>query len=120
MSDYEQVKKSMQAGTPPELICATCPWDRLCITPPTMTAAEVEQQLAQAKNEDAARKDQAGGGKGFPVATLMMAMVVAGKDTAAQLCPVFALRLRGPEGRAIADSVRTQMQRFGEPDGGSR
>lgn len=121
MSGYEQMKKAMQAGTPLELICTACPWDRLCITPPTMSAAEIEQQLRQAERQDAERIQAPGAKAGrMPVNTLMTAMLFAGKDTSGQLCPVFAARLRSPEGRGIADAIRTAMQRFGEPQGGVR
>lgn len=46
----------------------------------------------------------------MPVATLVTAMTYAGKDLAAQLCPVFALRLRSSGGRRIADSLKDAMQ----------
>ena len=104
MSDYNSVKNAMQAGTPPELICAACPWDRLCITPPNMTGGDVEVQIKKAKVEDSARPDSKGMG------ALLTALMFAGKDTAAQLCPVFALKLRSPEGRQVADTLRTAMR----------
>jgi len=109
---YDAVKKSMSAGTPHELICAACPWDRLCIQPPSMTSAEVEQHMADAEAKDAAKATE--GGQGMPMVTLMTALAYAGKDTAAQICPVFAVRLRGPEGRQIADGVRKSMREAGE------
>jgi hypothetical protein len=30
---HAQAKKLLEAGTAPELICTTCPWDRLCVEP---------------------------------------------------------------------------------------
>jgi hypothetical protein len=41
--------------------------------------------------------------------------VYAGKDASGKLCPVFSSRLRGPDGRAVADGIRQQMRTFGEP-----
>jgi hypothetical protein len=107
MSDYSQVKKAMAAGTPLELICAACPWDRLCLTPPSTTQADIDRAMKEAQKAD----DAQAGGKGY-TATLMAAMVFAGRDTAAQMCPVFAARLGSQDGRAIADSLRAQMQGF--------
>lgn len=107
MSDYTQVTKAMNAGTPPELICATCPWDRLCVTPPTMTTADVDRAIKNAEEMD--RKKDPSGQK-MPAATLMVAMTMAGRDTMGSLCPVFALRLRSPEGRGIADAIRIAMR----------
>jgi hypothetical protein len=107
MSDYTQVKKAMEAGTPPELICTACPWDRLCITPPSMTSGDIDRLVGEAEAKDAALPDREGK---MPVGLLMTIMAFAGKDTAGQLCPVFALKLRGPEGRQVADSIRTAMR----------
>ena len=107
MSDYNAVTEAMKAGTPPELICAACPWDRLCITPPTMSRADIDARIAEAEQKDMQRP----GGEGkMPVGTLMTALVFAGKDTAAQICPVFSLKLKSPEGRQMADSIRTAMR----------
>jgi hypothetical protein len=113
---YDQVKKSMQAGTPLELICAACPWDRLCITPPTMSAADIDAAITEAEQKDKAKADA--GQTGMPVQMLLTAIVFGGKDMTGQLCPVFAARLRSPDGRGVADTIRTAMQRFGEPEAG--
>lgn len=108
---YEQVKKELAAGTPAELVCAACPWDRLCITPPAMTSAAVEEAIAEAKAADLARDP-----KGMPTGSLMTILAVGGRDSMGSLCPVFALRLRGPDGRGIADSIRHTMKHFDEDD----
>lgn len=107
MSDYQPVKNAMEAGTPPELICASCPWDRLCITPPQMTGADVQRHIDKAKREDAERDPEQ---RGMPMGTLMTTLLFAGKDTNAQLCPVFSLKLRSPEGRQVADMLRAEMR----------
>lgn len=104
---YEPVKKAMEAGTPPELICAACPWDRLCITPPSMTSGDVDRLIKEAEQKDMAKPGAEGR---MPVSMLLTALTFAGKDTAAQLCPVFALKLRSPEGRQLADSIRAEMR----------
>lgn len=105
MSDYSSVKQAMEAGTPHEVICATCPWDRLCISPPAMSGAQVDEMLAESKT----RKDDEDGG-GYLARALMTTLMFAGRDTQAQLCPVFSVKLSSPDGRAIADNIRTQMR----------
>ena len=109
MSDYNAVTEAMKAGTPPELICAACPWDRLCITPPSMSRADIEKQINEAKQQDA-DKQAMSGERGLPVGMLLTTLMFAGKDTAAQLCPVFSLKLKSPEGRQVADSIRNAMR----------
>lgn len=107
MADYTNVKKELEAGTPPELICAMCPWDRLCITPPTMSSVEVERLIKEAEQKDLEKDPQR---SKMPMGMLMATIAFAGRDSQAQLCPVFASRLTGPDGRSIADTVREQMR----------
>jgi hypothetical protein len=107
MSGYKDVEDELAAGTPAELLCATCPWDRLCVQPPQMTKQQVDRQLDKAKSEDEAQPD---GRNKMPMATLMTTLMLAGKDKTGQLCPVFALRLRGPDGRQVADGIRSMMR----------
>jgi len=108
MSSYTSVKTELDRGTPPELLCATCPWDRLCIAPPPMTAAQITRAIKDAADPT---KGLAGDDK---QAQLAMAVITAaqltGRDTQAEVCPVFALRLTGPDGRGIADGIREQMR----------
>ena len=47
MTDYTAVQPSM--------LCATCPWDRSCISPPTMTRAEIDAKMAAAAAQDDAK-----------------------------------------------------------------
>jgi hypothetical protein len=78
-----------------------------------MTRAEVDAKIKEAQHEDNDRRVAAqasGGDLGFPVTTLLTALSVGGRDTAASVCPVFAMRLRLPEGRHIVDLVKTHMQ----------
>lgn len=112
---YSAVEQELAAGTPPEMLCATCPWDRLCVKPPAMSAAEVEAQIEKAKARDAERDPD---GKAMPVGMLMTTLVFAGKSNSGEMCPVFALRLRSPEGRQLADSVRSSMRQWGETNKG--
>jgi hypothetical protein len=107
MSDYGTVKEAMKAGTPPELICASCPWDRLCITPPSMTGADIERHLDKAKRDDEARDPNH---KGLPTGQLLTALMFGGRDNQGALCPVFAVKLRSPDGRQVADTLRKLMQ----------
>lgn len=107
MAGYDDVKKAMSAGTPPELICAGCPWDRLCVQPPEMTAADVERIMTEAQAKDRARDPNA-----LPAGTLMTALVYAGRDQTGQMCPVFSLRLEADRG--VSDTIRTAMRAYGE------
>ena len=115
MADYKQVTDALASGVEPALICSTCPWDRFCITPPSMTREDVDRQLEESKrsDEDAIAKSKAEGkdaGLGGIMGTLLTSMMVSGKDTQAQVCPVLVARMRGSEGRKIVDGVRSQMQ----------
>lgn len=113
MSDYQAVQKALASGAEPSMLCATCPWDRNCVTPPEMTSADVEARMADAKEKDKQAAEQArlsGKDPGMPFTSLMTVLTFAGKDTSAQVCPVFALRLKSSGGRRIADIVRGAMQ----------
>jgi hypothetical protein len=109
MSDYKPVQDALAAGTPPAMLCMTCPWDRNCVTPPTMTRADVDAQVAEAKAMDEQQMAKPGADK-MPVGTLLTALMFGGRDTAAQVCPVFALRLKSSGGRKLADGIRGSMQ----------
>jgi hypothetical protein len=108
---HEQAKAELERGTPAEVICATCPWDRLCVEPPKMSPADIERQVQKAEAEDR-RRDPAE--RGMPMGTLLTTMLYAGKDRQGAMCPVFASRLRSPGGRKIADGLREQMQAWSE------
>lgn len=115
MSDYNAVRTALEAGTDPGMLCTTCPWDRTCITPPSMTKAEVDAKIAEATAEDDKRAAAAaarGERAGLPTGALMTALVVGARDTSSQVCPVFALRLRTSGGRKIADTLRASMQEW--------
>lgn len=114
MAEYDAVKKELAAGTPPELICATCPWDRLCVQPPTMTEADIQRVIAEAEAKDRAKDPT---GRKMPTGMLLTTITFAGRDSAGPMCPVFTLRLRGD--RRVADSVRAVMRAY-EPEGGTR
>ncbi len=112
MSAYEPVKQAMAAGTPLDLICAACPWDRLCVKAPQMDAAEIDRRITEAE----ARGNAANGTDGAMTGALVTALIFAGKDTMGQMCPVLITRLRGREGRRISDCLREVMCQFGEVD----
>lgn len=108
MSDYSSVENALKEGVSPELLCATCPWDRLCITPPTMTSRDVDRAI-----ETTAEKV---GGSKSPTAqlsaTLLSALVYGGRDKTATLCPVFRLRFASPEGRRVVDVLKPLMREW--------
>lgn len=113
MTDYKPVQDALASGADPAMLCATCPWDRNCITPPTMSKADVDAYIAKAEREDqerAAAARLAGKDPGLPAGMLMTTLTFAGRDTSAQVCPVFALRLKSSGGRKMADSIRESMQ----------
>lgn len=115
MADYTQVKDALKVGANPREICMTCPWDRFCVTPPAMTAGEVDGKIEEAKlsaeaDVKTARAEGREYGMGSLVATMVTTMLYAGKDTQADMCPVFALRLRSSEGRVLVDVVRDRMK----------
>lgn len=113
MLDYEPVAKALAEGADPAMLCATCPWDRNCVNPPSMTRGEIDRQM-----KDAAAKDEAtmaaarlaGQEVPLPAPTLLTAVAIGGKDTALQACPVLGLRLRSADGRRLADQIRSLMQ----------
>ena len=109
---HQQARQQLQSGIQPDLICATCPWDRLCIEPPAISEREATQKIDAALKQDEERDPQRGG---MPVGMLLTALLYAGKPTAGQLCPVFALRLSGPDGRILADRVRVVMTSWEDP-----
>ena len=113
MNDFKSVQDALAGGADPAMLCATCPWDRNCVVPPTMTSAEVQAKLDKSMAEDEAKSQAAlmmGKQPQMPVGALMTAVIYAGKDTSAQVCPVFALRLKSSGGRKLADCIRGSMQ----------
>jgi len=121
VNDYENVTKALATGADPVMLCTTCPWDRYCITPPKMSAADVETKIREAQQEDErAEASTLGGGQNaqFPVRSLMTALVFAGRDKAAELCPVFTLRLRSSAGRTVADLLKAHMQSWDDSEAG--
>lgn len=109
---FDQVQRALAQGADPDMLCMTCPWDRFCITPPTMTRAEVESEIAEASRKDSEKSggNQAGQSGSFPTATLLTALVIGSRDTTAAICPVLAMRLRLAEGRAVVDLIKSHMQ----------
>ncbi len=104
---YGPVLQEMAAGTPHDLICGTCPWDRLCIQPPQMTRAEVDNNIATAK-EHAARDGATG--RDLAAVTLTAIAMFGGRDVMGTMCPVFVARLQSPDGRQLSDHVRATMR----------
>lgn len=116
MNDYKQVQEALKNGVAPEHLCMTCPWDRFCITPPEMTADEVEAKIEKAKADDETRELAArerGEKGGLPVGMLLTALTVSGRDTSSKVCPVLAMTLRTSDGRAVVDLLKAHMQHQG-------
>lgn len=114
--NYRQVTEALQAGADPHMLCETCPWDRNCINPPAMTAGQVKVELDKAKAE--AVKPEPGGDRprdGGLMMGLLSSLMISGKDTQAEVCPVLAVSLRTPDGRRINDALRAFQLSLGEP-----
>lgn len=113
MSDYTRVEQALVTGAAPAMLCATCPWDRYCVTPPSVTKDDVNRALADAKEKDAADVEKAkaaGKEPGMPVGMLVTALAMGGRHQQASVCPVYALRLRSSQGRQLVDAVKASMQ----------
>lgn len=108
---HQQAKAELDRGTPAELICATCPWDRLCVEPPKMSQLDYQRTLDEAEAKDKARDPQQ---TGLPAGMLLTALTMSPYVDSGRLCPVFALRLGGPDGRQLADSIRQTMRTWSE------
>lgn len=111
MADYDKVSAALKSGADPQMLCATCPWDRFCINPPSMTEQEITDKIDEATKRDKQSAAEAPDGESkMPVNTLMTAMVYAGKASSATICPVLALQLRTPGGKHIVDVLKIAMQ----------
>lgn len=115
MSNYNQVSDALKSGADPKMLCLTCQWDRNCINPPSMTRAEIDRQVNEANLQDKAAA-AADPSKSMPVGTLIAALTLGGRDTSAQLCPVLALQLRLPEGKAVVETIKAHMQNAGSTE----
>lgn len=109
---YKQVSDALKAGSNPETLCASCPWDRNCVNPPSMTPDEVAAEIEQAKREDelTMRQAAARGESTSPVSTLLAITLLSGRDSSLPVCPVLAMRLRQGAGRGIAERIKADMQ----------
>lgn len=114
MNDYRAVSDAMAAGASPSMLCATCPWDRYCITPPTMTKQDVDTRIEEAKAKDEAKDKASPNLSGMPINMLMNLVAFASKDIEAMVCPVFAMRLRSSEGRDIVDGLKDTMKAWND------
>ena len=113
MADYRPVSDALKEGADPAMLCMTCPWDRFCITPPAMTSDEVRAKIDQSVADDEAKRAQniaQGKEAGMPMGSLLSTIMLAGKDTQSQVCPVFALRLRSQAGGEIVQQIRSLMK----------
>lgn len=108
-TDYRKVAEALQSGVDPAMLCMTCPWDRFCITPPSMSTSDVEAAMKKAAAEDDKRESRGESKSGLPVSMLLTALTTATKDLEALVCPVFAIRLRS-DGRDIVDELKNQMK----------
>jgi hypothetical protein len=109
VSNPDAIKKALKEGADSRMLCMTCSWDRLCLTPPSMTAGDIEEQM----NKMAQPKEGSDKGENI-MGSLMGALIYAGKDTQATLCPVMVNRLHSSDGRKIVDQIRSMMVEWTE------
>jgi hypothetical protein len=85
-----------------------------------MTRGQIDREIQEAKFKDLAEHGE--DRSKMPVGTLLTTIMFAGRDRSGEMCPVFALRLRGPDGRQLADVIRQTMrgETAAEPAGGVR
>jgi hypothetical protein len=115
MTDYEDVRKALADGADPAFLCATCPWTRNCVSPPTMTRQEIDEHIQNAWVTDARVSDdfrKAGVDYRPPVGAMVTALTLGGRDMMTPACPVLALRLRSSGGRTLSDGLKNTMQQW--------
>jgi len=88
--------------------CATCPWNKNCIEPPSMTEAEVKAKLDESMPTKTDRIDEHEDiGKSL-IGGLMTTLMFSGKDTECKVCPTFAAAMKsGPE---LSQHIKAFMQ----------
>lgn len=115
MADYKQVEQALADGVEPVALCASCPWDRYCISPPEMTRADVDAEMARAKQQDEDSRLKAlaeGRDAPLPMGVLITSIAFGGKQHSATCCPVFVVRLRSSDGRVIVDGIKDAMREW--------
>lgn len=116
MGGYDDVARALREGREPEMLCVTCPWNRPCITPPEMTSAEVDAEIRVGQAADKAAAETSGQ-RGVPTGLIIQTAIYAGRDTACQVCPVLALRIR-TAGEPIVKGLRAMMRIWEEAGAG--
>ena len=85
--------------------CLACPWNKQCVQPPTMTEEQVKAEIGLDKNPDNESREDA---EKSLFKGMLGAMIFAGKDKEAPVCPIFANALRaGPE---LTQKIKGIMQ----------
>jgi hypothetical protein len=111
--DYERVEEALSKGVEPAMLCATCPWDRHCLTRPESTKADYEAKLAEATAKDKADAQLAqaeGKPVGMPVGMLLTAVALGGRHQSMRACPVLLVRIQSSQGNVIAARTKHMMQ----------
>ena len=87
-----------------QIECTTCPWNKNCIEPPTMTEDEVKAKMEEAGPKQGMDREE---GEKSMMSGMLTAMFFGGKDTEAKVCPVFANALRkSPE---LSEKIKAIM-----------
>ncbi len=89
-----------------QIDCPTCPWNKNCIEPPTMTKEEVDAKVKEARPTPEMSGEQK---EGVILSGMLSVMFFGGKDTESQVCPIFANVLRdSPE---LSQKIKALMQK---------
>ncbi len=85
--------------------CASCPWDKLCIRPPSMTEAEVKEKM---ERERPSNPNDPKAEDGALLGSMLSAIFFAGKDRECIACTAFITKLR--ENPELSNRIRAIMQ----------
>ena len=86
--------------------CSTCPWDKFCIQPPSMTEEQVEAEIKKDRGGNDPEDPKAR--EGAMIGGIMSALMFAGKDRECRACTTFITKLR--EGPELSNRIRAIMQ----------
>lgn len=85
--------------------CSTCPWNKLCIQPPSMTRAEIDNKVNSSLGKMNSDKEDKEGGA---IGAMMTAVMLGGRDRECFACEVFVDKLR--ESPELSNKIKELMK----------